>query len=355
MKVTVKDKFLNVRVGKPSVNAPCFQFIAPGSEIEVDGKLYKGDLFRGIDIWLRDEADNYYWSGGVSRQLNDEVDTASLLDYGDKCILPANVKATKGRNIKVGILDTGCFRHNAFNQIIIAGKNFVDNNEDFKDISNGSHGTFVSGIIAAGNISGAVMTGVAPEVNLVIAKITAESDIIDVNPILEGLEWLIEQKPDIINCSFDFSAAGNLNGFQQIFSSQQAKSILWVAAGQDNEGLFNNTIYFPATEENFVAIGSLRKEVLSGRNISDINPKIRYVLNEVSFTSTNRFNAYKQNVGSSFASAYLTAHLALIKSHLLVESPGNAGPGNCISFLDQQIPRMNVLEFSEKPFSIFLK
>jgi subtilisin family serine protease len=252
-------------------------------------------------------------------------------------------------------LDTGCFRHDAFKQVNFTGKNFVDNNDDFKDISTGSHGTFVSGIIAAGNIPGAVMTGVAPEVNLFIAKITAESDIIDVNPILEGLEWLLEQKPDIINCSFDFSATEDLNKFQQIFSSQQAKSVLWVAAGQDNEGLFNKSIYFPAKEENFIAIGSVRKAVLAGRNISDINSKIKYVLNEVSFTSTNIFNGYKQNVGSSFASAYLTAHLALIKSHLIVESPENAEPSNCISFLDQQLSKLNLPEFSEKPFAIFLK
>ena len=65
MKVTVKV-FLNVRVGKPSVNAPCYQYLAPGTELEVDGNLYPGDKFEGIDTWLKDEAGNYYWSGGVN-------------------------------------------------------------------------------------------------------------------------------------------------------------------------------------------------------------------------------------------------------------------------------------------------
>ena len=64
MKVLVKH-FLNVRAGKPSVNAPCYQYLAPGSEVEVDGKLYKGDQFEGINTWLKDDVDNYYWSGGV--------------------------------------------------------------------------------------------------------------------------------------------------------------------------------------------------------------------------------------------------------------------------------------------------
>ena len=60
MKLIVKDKYLNVRVGRPSINAPCSQYIAPGSEIEVDGLLYKGDPYESIDTWFKDEF--YKWA-----------------------------------------------------------------------------------------------------------------------------------------------------------------------------------------------------------------------------------------------------------------------------------------------------
>jgi hypothetical protein len=66
MKVTVKD-FLNVRVGKPSVNAPTFQFLAPGSILDVEEKFFDGDKLEGNSLWVKDEADNYYWSGGIQR------------------------------------------------------------------------------------------------------------------------------------------------------------------------------------------------------------------------------------------------------------------------------------------------
>jgi len=49
MKVTV-TKYLNVRVGKPSVNAPCYQYLAPGSELEMHGNLYKGDSFKDNNV-----------------------------------------------------------------------------------------------------------------------------------------------------------------------------------------------------------------------------------------------------------------------------------------------------------------
>lgn len=64
MKVAVKY-YLNVRIGRPSVNAPCQQYLIPGNEIEVDGKLYDGDQFEGTYKWMKDEAGNYYWAGGL--------------------------------------------------------------------------------------------------------------------------------------------------------------------------------------------------------------------------------------------------------------------------------------------------
>ena len=73
MKITV-TKFLNVRVGKPSLNAPCYQYLAPGSELQTDGNLYKGDSYDGIDTWMKDNAGNYYWSGGVEKEnLNNQL------------------------------------------------------------------------------------------------------------------------------------------------------------------------------------------------------------------------------------------------------------------------------------------
>ena len=107
MKVTVKDNYLNVRVGKPSVNAPCYQYIAPGSIIDVDGKLYKGDKYgdSNIDIWYKDALGNYYWSGGLNNKVADTTNL-NIIDYNIKSPLPSEVKATKGNSITIGIVDS---------------------------------------------------------------------------------------------------------------------------------------------------------------------------------------------------------------------------------------------------------
>src|ERR1700744_3156237 len=73
MQVTVKDNELNVRVGKPSLNAPCNTFLTPGTVIDVDGQLYTGDFYNGINTWLKDSNNNYYWSGGVNDNADQEL------------------------------------------------------------------------------------------------------------------------------------------------------------------------------------------------------------------------------------------------------------------------------------------
>jgi len=352
VKVTVKDKYLNVRVGKPSVNADCFQFIAPGSEIEVDGKLYKGDAFLGIDTWMKDGAGNYYWSGGVGLPAAPVAD--GLLDYNVKSALTEEVRNTKGENVTVGVVDTGCFKHAAFSQINLTGKNFIDGNDDFRDRSSVSHGTFVSGIIGAGACAGNKMTGVAPNVNLIVAKIAVDGEISNRQAVLQGMQWLVDQQPDIINCSFDFSPLSDEEKFKELFFSDKGKRIIWVGAGQDDEGVFNNSLFFPGRSSNFIAVGSLRVAVLQQKDISQLNGKLKYLLLETDFQSTDRFGTYGSTPGSSFATALVTGNLALVVSHLK-SSQATVMPQDAINFLDGVLDQLNSPIQLGTPFIILKK
>jgi hypothetical protein len=64
IKVTV-IKNLNVRTGKPAVDAPCFTYLLPGAVIEVDDTLIVGDLYECNDRWFKGLDGNFYWSGGI--------------------------------------------------------------------------------------------------------------------------------------------------------------------------------------------------------------------------------------------------------------------------------------------------
>lgn len=312
---------------------------------------------QALGKWYKDRDGYFYWGGGVEETLAVPFTLPAetilgVLDYNSNSLLPAVTKKTRGDNITIGIVDTGCFIHEAFKNNTVIGKNFIDNNDDFEDTSAQSHGTFVSGIIIAGETIDNQMKGIAPAVKLVIAKATTQSGISNRNALLEGLKWVIEQKPDIINCSFDFSPSTDSERFKNIFTSADAQKIIWVAAGQDNSGLFNQNVFYPASLDNFIAVGSLRPDALGGSSIDKINPKIKYIMGEGPFISTNRFDLYSHGVGSSFASALVAGSLALIKAHL-IKTQHASDPKDCVNFLDEHIEQLTTAQQLNTAFSIY--
>lgn len=168
MKVTVKNVFLNVRVGKPSVNAPCYQYLAPGSELEVDGQLYKGDAFEGSDLWYRDKAGNYYWAGGVqgtdtpSPRVTDDQSAAyaywHLQRHGIRSL---HAGGRTGEGVSICMIDSGVVRMHpdlADADMQQAAFNPANAVEDRL-----GHGTSCMGILAA---QGKKLMGIAPRAKL---------------------------------------------------------------------------------------------------------------------------------------------------------------------------------------------
>jgi hypothetical protein len=62
MKLTV-GKYLNERIGKPSVTAPTANLKLPGDSIDIETVVY-GDEVDGNGIWYKAIEGYYYWSGG---------------------------------------------------------------------------------------------------------------------------------------------------------------------------------------------------------------------------------------------------------------------------------------------------
>ncbi|REG90453.1 S8 family peptidase [Flavobacterium aquicola] len=308
-------------------------------------------LKNNLGIWH--QCKDGYWAWGKGFCDHKFLDSKNqIIDYNILSLLPQEFKKTNGQGITVGILDTGLFRHEAFANCKIIGKNFVDDNDDFVDRSLESHGTFVSGIIAAGMCDNNKMKGIASNVSLIIGKISADSTISDSDTILKGLVWLIKQQPDIINCSFDFSPL-NKAVFDEILTSDNAKNIIWVAAGQDGTGTFNSTTYYPALNENFIAVGALKKEDLGLDEVNRINSHIKYIVPQLSFKSTDKFDFYSDAIGSSFASALVTGNLALIKSRLKQNGSNNVESSDCIKILDSNIEKLISADQLQNPFLIF--
>lgn len=115
-----------------------------------------------------------------------------------------------GKGATIAILDTGIdLDHSEFEGRIVdtACLSFgcTYYGETIDDINNVSHGTHVAGIAAAA-LDGVGMTGVAPDANLMIGKVSfGKYGAIDLNAVAKGLAWAAEGGAVVANVSANFN------------------------------------------------------------------------------------------------------------------------------------------------------
>jgi subtilisin family serine protease len=232
MKVIVKD-FLNVRVGAPSVNAPCYQYLAPGSEIEVDGKFYHGDIFDNSDVWLKDLAGNYYWRGGVTGfedlTINTPKAASTELILKSKIQLANAMPAHDGENIQIAILDSGVdVNHPALANATIEKKDFLSDVDEQKKNTN-PHGTLVAGIIAN---SDSVIEGLAVKSKIRDYRVIQSDGFVDSLALVNALQHIIDNNIniDIVNMSLNIDS-DLVPHIQERIDTLVPKGCIFVVAG----------------------------------------------------------------------------------------------------------------------------
>lgn len=101
-----------------------------------------------------------------------------------------------GNGVRVAILDTGISPHPDL--FVAGGKSFSGYTSSYQD-DNG-HGTHVAGIIGAKNNNIGIV-GVAPGSQLYAVKVLDKTGTGSLSKIIEGIDWAITNKMDIINLS----------------------------------------------------------------------------------------------------------------------------------------------------------
>lgn len=255
MKVTVKNNYLNLRVGEPLLNAPNLNYLSPGKSAEIDGRLYLGDSYDGSNIWLKDMSGNFIWSGGVDTSPVD-MNQPAIPWWMRQLKLPEawDTYQEKGARAKVAILDSG---YNTANpEIVIAdSSNFVGGTTTIADTF--GHGSYCASLIGARNKR--YLVGCAPECQLYMGKIT-EKGSLKSNRLIQGINWAIGLGVDILSISYGGSIDDPLV-MNAIQNAADTHKIIVLAAIGDNlppEGQAGG--FYPALYDACIAIGATNQQ-----------------------------------------------------------------------------------------------
>ena len=231
----------------------------------------------------------------------------------------------------------------------VHGWNFVDNDDDIQDYH--SHGTHITGIIAAKGGKNCKVVGVSPLVEIMTLKYfdPHSKNASNVENTVKAIEYAVKMGADIIN----YSGGGpgdNLNEKSAIAKAAD-KGIIFVAAlgnegskiGDESSNMGERNKYYPASYEllNIIAVqshnksaqkvessnykeivlpGSKRKQTAPGENIfSTLPPKI-YLQGKLKakFTRSLAFSSirnenYGHMTGTSQGTAVTAGVVALAK------------------------------------------
>ncbi|MDT0604369.1 S8 family peptidase [Thalassotalea castellviae] len=239
-----------------------------------------------------------------------------------------------GKNVTVGVLDTGidynhqdlggCFGSDCK---VYSGYDFVNDDDD--PLDDESHGTHVSGIIAANG----EIKGVAPDAKLLAVKVCNEHGFCSTTDIIEGLEFSLDpdgdpetnDAVDIVNMSIG-SSSHDKALMETTNNIVKQGIVVVVAAG--NDGPNTNTIGSPADAEKAITVAASN----SNNSIADFSSrgfpssgepllKPEVAAPGVSINSTLLDGKYGQRSGTSMASPMVAGVIALIKQHSPEKSP----------------------------------
>ncbi|WP_258831246.1 S8 family peptidase [Peribacillus frigoritolerans] len=251
----------------------------------------------------------------IPYQVNEEIEAVSEVPKGIELIAAPKIwEKSKGKGITVAILDTGCdVNHPDLSERIIGGRNFTGDDNGNPDVYTdyNGHGTHVAGTIAAVHNNTGVV-GVAPEASLLILKVLDKNGSGQYDWIINGINYAVEQKANIISMSLGGSE--DVSELHQAIQNAIAKQILVVcAAGNEGDGRDStDELGYPACYNEVISVGAINLQRRSSE-FSNSNNEVDLVAPGEEILSTYLNGKYAKLSGTSMATPHISGALALIK------------------------------------------
>jgi subtilisin family serine protease len=242
---------------------------------------------------------------------------------------------TTGAGIRIGIVDTGVdLAHEDLAGQIAASTSCVGAaGQPARCAGSGQddngHGTHVAGIVAAVGGNGVGVTGIAPDAELVAAKVVSGPGVATVADVVAGIKWVVDHGARVVNLSLDSPAmtfAGVkaktfeegldyawTRGAVPVLSAGSPSRLGVGVGGRSDRDL--NAVVVGATgpdrhlEPSSPPTGQARLAVLAPGGLGGTNPATDVLS---TFWAAGRHNLYEARGGTSAAAAYVSGALALL-------------------------------------------
>ncbi len=259
--------------------------ISPNSEVE----LIEGDM--GFSTMSLPE-DPFYETMQVQVQMINASSAWELESYGNE--------------IRVAVIDSGCYPHTQLVDNLLEGKNYIDGTTDVSD--NQGHGTHVSGIIAA-EMDNVGTVGVAPKAKIVPLKCfeTGKSTNVD------ALIGAIYDAVDVYGCkiiNMSWGASGNIPDLKDAIEYAAGKGVILIASvGNDSSA----DLRYPAAYDCVIGVGSVDSSKVKS-DFSNYNTSVTVVAPGERVPSTYNSGGYIYMSGTSQAAPMVSGMAALALS-----------------------------------------
>lgn len=214
---------------------------------------------------------------------------------------------TQGQGVKVAVLDTGVdLDHPDLEEGIVGYEDFTG--DGIEDIN--GHGTHCAGIIGA-RLNDTGFVGVAPECELLIAKVLGNDGSGAFSWIADGVLWAVEQGAQIINMSLGgpFSS----HRLYQAIHIALARGVMVVCAAGNEGSLFQNNIGYPGRYGGVITVAS-HDENGNRSGFSSRGGEIDVMAPGSNIWSTFKDGGYAELSGTSMAAPFVAGLSALIVS-----------------------------------------
>ncbi len=224
-----------------------------------------------------------------------------------KILAPECWDRATGKGTRVGVLDTGVEAGHPDLRDNVEGEFDAINERPGASDDNG-HGTHVAGIIAALD-NGVGVVGVAPEASIYAVKAFDSRGQGHVSDIVQGVEWCLAQKVDVINMSFGTRESSRA---LELAIARAADAGITLVAAAGNGGREGGVLY-PGRDPNVIAVAATTPDDTIA-SFSSSGPEVAVSAPGQDVPSTYKGSTYKTISGTSMACPHVSGIAALILS-----------------------------------------